>query len=103
VFPSGAGRAAEEIKGTGLEHERKPFPRCARFATKTEPTRGAERDADDIFENGLVAVPADRGARSVFGYQNVREGVGWQFSEGGRFCSYRFQDIRDIFNSIERE
>jgi hypothetical protein len=37
------------------------------------PARRHEGDADDLVEDGLIAVPADGGARAVFGDQHVLE------------------------------
>src|SRR5262249_4151243 len=96
VLPFAAHGAPQQIRRARLQFDRGALPSAGALSPQPKAAPRAERDADDILEHRAVAMPADPGARRVFGDERMREGVR---AEAGNTCglvAQRQQKFRDV-------
>ena len=73
VLPLGSCWSLQQIGGSWCEAQRGALPRGLGSAPQPEKAGHAKRNANDIAEHGLVAVPADRCTGRVLGDQGLAQ------------------------------
>ena len=83
MLPLLARWTSHEISGAGLGDDVHALPPVLYLPPQAKNTCGAQRDADDLPEDVLVAVPADGRAGRVLGDEHVLEALWLQVRERG--------------------
>src|SRR5687767_15386803 len=102
VFPAVADLPAKEVDRPRLQEDGMARPTGGRLSAKAETAPGQTRNADNIFKNRLVPMPADRRSRTIFRDQNVRKVVRRQTGESGRPFAKMQQEAGYPLRTIKR-
>src|SRR5262249_31384174 len=95
VLPAGARGAAQQIRRSRLRPLRIAPPSPIHAAPEPEQTRGRKRDPDDVVEDRLVAMPADRCTRTVLRDERLGQGSRSEPREFGRALAQRQEKGRN--------
>ena len=87
------GGAAEDICRSRHHVERAAFPTVAEPPAEAEKAGCEERDRDDVLEHRLVAMPADRRSRRIFGDQDLLQAFR---CESGDLCGAFAQRQKEL-------
>src|SRR4051794_41154615 len=92
VLPLGPCWSLEQVDGPWFEAQRGALPGGAGPASQSEKAGGTERDAQDITEHSLVAVPADCRTGRVLRDQGLAQSLRGKAGEGRDALAQREQD-----------
>src|SRR5436305_158617 len=93
--------AAQMVDRARLERQGGAIEAALAAPAQAESRRRLERRADDMLEQGPVAVPADAGARIVTDHQRVDEIFGRKTGKGSSPFPQGEQEIGDRLGRIE--
>jgi len=72
------------------------------LAAQAQPAGRQEGQGDDVLEHRLVAMPADRHARVIFGDQRLLQALYVEAGDGGGQLAQGLEEIRHRFTHPER-
>src|SRR6516162_2051773 len=105
VLPAFAGFAVNQVKRARFGIEREALPSAAPAAAKAESAGAAERQAEDLVEMRLVAMPADADADIVVRAEHLPHACLRQIAEAFDRPRDRLEPVRDrvaLFKLLQR-
>ena len=96
MLPLAPRRAAQEVGGARLGHQRGTLPAGAALAAEAQPCRRDQRYADDVAEFRPVAMPADAGADIIFDDEHMAQRFGRKAGETSGAVAARVLGARQI-------
>src|SRR5262249_60210532 len=96
VFPLARARPSEPIRRSGFKNQSSALPSRPVLGAEAERALGRQRYAHNLAKGWAVLVPADGGARRVFGDQHVLQIRRDQRSKMGNLLPQRPKEGRSI-------
>lgn len=96
MFPCIPGLARHYIERSRLGRQRKALPGGSGLAPEAELAGGVERQAKDLIEMRLVAMPADPHPFIIFGAQDLADGAARRTGEGFDPGDEGLEPFRDV-------
>jgi hypothetical protein len=101
VLPFVSSFAREMVDGSRRQQCRRPIKAARPASAEPHRRRRAERNADDMLEDGPITMPADPGARIVADHQGLHERVRSKSGKRRGLLAQRQQPIGDRIGRAE--